>query len=73
MGDLETYLLCPTDVEGTIDVLAWKACDYEGRRRSVSARRKERTLVPNVRQNTMLREWKDEEYQERHEIIEHVK
>ena len=33
--DLETYLLSPTNVEGIIDVLAWKACDHEGRRRFV--------------------------------------
>ena len=31
--ELETYLWCPTDVERTIDALAWKACDHEGRRR----------------------------------------
>ena len=33
--DLDTYLLCPTNVEGIIDALAWKACDHEGRRRFV--------------------------------------
>ena len=35
-GDLEAYLSCPTDVEGIINLLAWKACDHRGRKRFVS-------------------------------------
>ena len=38
---LETNLSCPADVEGVIDVLAWKACDREGRRRYVAIRTRE--------------------------------
>ena len=72
VGELETYLLCPTDVESIIDGLAWKACDHEGRKRFVSVRTKERILVANVRPHAMLRRRQGEEYQELHEIIEYI-
>ena len=34
--ELETYLICPTDVESIIDALGGKARDHEGRRRFVA-------------------------------------
>ena len=67
---LETHLSCPTDVEGVIGVLAWKACDHEGRRRAMRTR--EGTLVANVGQYAMLRGRQDAEYLELHEIIEYI-
>ena len=34
IGGVETYLLCPTDVTGIVDVLAQYSCDQEGHRRT---------------------------------------
>ena len=48
--------MCPTDVQGVIDILAWKACDHSGRRMFVSVTTKERNLVTNVRQYAILRQ-----------------
>ena len=36
VGELEAHLLCPTEVEGVLDLLAWKACDHRGHRKFVS-------------------------------------
>ena len=43
-----------TDVEGIIGALAWNACDQDGRRRLVSIRTKDGTLVANLRQCSMI-------------------
>ena len=40
VGELEASLLCTTkDVEGIIDLLAWKACGHRGRKRFVSVKK----------------------------------
>ena len=36
VGELEAHLLCPTEVEGVLDLLAWKVCDHRGHRKFVS-------------------------------------
>ena len=62
--ELETDLLCPADVEGITDALAWKACDHEGRRRFAAIRTREGTLVADVRQYAMLGRSQDAECQD---------
>ena len=47
--ELEKYMLSPIDIEGIIGVLAWSACDDEGRRRFVAVKRKKTTRVANVK------------------------
>ena len=39
--ELETYLLRPTDVAGSVNVLAKNACNHNGHRRFVFLRRKD--------------------------------
>ena len=36
VGELEAHLLCPTEVEGVLDLLAGKACGHRGHRKFVS-------------------------------------
>ena len=60
---VETYILSSTDAVGIIGVLAWSACVREGRRRFVATK---------ANQNAMMRAMQDDEYQELHEVIEHM-
>ena len=53
-----------TDTECIIGILAWSVCDHEGRRRLVTRKGKETTLVAIVKQYAMLRERQHADYQE---------
>ena len=53
--ELETYILSSKDTEGVIGVLAWSACDHEGRKRSVAIKREGTTLVANTKQYAVMR------------------
>ena len=55
-----------------IGVLAWSACDYEGRRRLVAVKTKEMTLVASEKPCALMRTVQDEEYQELREAIEYA-
>ena len=48
--ELEKYMLRPTGTEGVVGILAWSACDHEGRRRFAAAKREKTTLVANMEQ-----------------------
>ena len=43
-NEMEKHMLSAVDTEGIIGVLAWRACDREGRRRFVAVKR-ERTML----------------------------
>ena len=47
-GDGEAHV--EIDTEGIIGVLAWSACDYEGRRRFVAVKRERTTVVASMKQ-----------------------
>ena len=47
-------MLSSTDAEGIIGVSAWSACDHEGRRRFVTVKTEEPTLVAKVKQYAMM-------------------
>ena len=70
--EVETYLLCPADVEGIIDILGWKATDHAGRRRFAARKTRGGNQVANVRQYAMLRGRRDAEYQLLYETIEYM-
>ena len=46
--ELETYILSPTDTEGTVRISAWSVCDQLGSRRFVTREVKKTTLVASV-------------------------
>ena len=41
MEEMEKHMLSPADTEGNIGVLAWGACEHQGRRRLVAVEREE--------------------------------
>ena len=63
VGELEAYLLCPTDVTGIVDVGAQKVCFRQNQRR---------TFGGNVRQYAIMRGRMDTDYQGLQEIIEYM-
>ena len=72
VGELEAYLLCPTDVMGIVDFLAKNACGEEGHRRLVFVKSKEGYLVVDMRRHAILRARMESDYQDLQEIIEHM-
>ena len=55
VGELEAYMLCPTDVTGIVDVLAKTAGGQERHRRFVFVRTKEGKLVTSIGQDAIMR------------------
>ena len=72
MGELKTYLLCPTDVADIVDVLAKNAYDQKGRRMIVLVETKDRHLVAGTRQPAIMRARMESDYQELQVIIKHM-
>ena len=71
MKETEKHMLSPVDTEGIIGVVAWSACDHQGRRRCVAVEREKTTLVAHVKQYAMMRARQEEEYQELSKVITH--
>ena len=66
---MEKHKMSPIDTEGIIGVLAWSACDREGRRRLVAVKREKTMLVATMKQDTMMRARQEEEFQELRKVI----
>ena len=63
MKEMGKHILSSIDTEGIIAVLAWSACDREGRRRFVAVEREKMTLVAYM--YAMVRARQEEESSER--------
>ena len=70
VGQLESYLVAPSDVAGIITVLAETACDGGGYRRFVFIKRRESNLVASARQCAALQENLERDHKELQEAIE---
>ena len=73
VGELESYLLTPSDVAGIITVLAENACDGGGYRKFVFIKRSEGIVVAVAGRYAALQENQESNNRELHEAIAHMK